>query len=84
MLSGKATAEKGRVIVASSHGPAINKETGRPVDSFGAVAVAESSGSRGLGDTIAKITGAVGIKTCGKCEERRKKLNKIFPYRGDK
>jgi hypothetical protein len=48
--------------------------------------------SRGLGDTIDKITTATGIKKvvhavakavgkddCG-CEERRKKMNKAFPY----
>jgi sulfur relay (sulfurtransferase) DsrC/TusE family protein len=48
--------------------------------------------SRGLGDTIERITTATGIKTivkkvakavgkddCG-CEARRNKLNKIFPY----
>lgn len=45
--------------------------------------------SKGLGDTIAKITEATGIdklvhfvagEDCG-CEERRKKLNELFPYR---
>lgn len=44
--------------------------------------------SEGLGDTIAKVTEATGIDKvvkavvgddCG-CEERRKKLNAIFPY----
>lgn len=48
--------------------------------------------SKGLGDTIEKITTATGIKTivkkatkavgiddCG-CEARKKKLNQIFPY----
>ena len=50
------------------------------------------SGSRGLGDSIEKITKATGIKTmtdiiskglnvpCG-CEGRRDALNKIFPYK---
>ncbi len=37
--------------------------------------------SRGLGDTIAKITSAVGIKPCGGCARRREKLNRIFPYK---
>ena len=45
--------------------------------------------SRGLGDTIEKITTATGIKAavkavvgedCG-CDERRDKLNKMFPYK---
>jgi len=47
-----------------------------------------SKKSKGLGDTIEKITKATGIKTvvtalfgedCG-CEERKIKLNKIFRY----
>lgn len=37
--------------------------------------------SRGLGDTIAKITSAVGIKPCGGCKQRQAFLNKLFPYR---
>ncbi len=45
--------------------------------------------SKGLGDTIAKITKATGIdkvakkvlgEDCG-CEERKDRLNKIFPYK---
>ena len=45
--------------------------------------------SKGLGDTVAKITKATGIKAvvdkvtngdCG-CEERRDTLNRIFPYK---
>ena len=36
--------------------------------------------SRGLGDTIAKMTRAVGITPCGGCKQRQKKLNEIFPY----
>lgn len=44
--------------------------------------------SKGLGDTIAKITEATGIKAvvkfiagddCG-CDERQEYLNKLFPY----
>ena len=45
--------------------------------------------NKGLGDTIAKITKATGIdklakkvlgEDCNKCEERRKKLNQLFPH----
>ena len=36
--------------------------------------------SRGVGDTIAKVTKAVGIKPCGKCKKRQEALNKRFPY----
>jgi hypothetical protein len=44
--------------------------------------------SKGLGDTLAKITEATGIdklvkfiagEDCG-CDERKEKLNKLFPY----
>ena len=30
----------------------------------------------GLGDLVAKATKAVGIKPCGPCEQRRRKLNR--------
>ena len=45
--------------------------------------------SKGLGDTIEKVTVAIGIKPvvkrifgkdCG-CEERKEKLNKMIPYK---
>jgi hypothetical protein len=48
-----------------------------------------STKSKGLGDTIEKITTATGIKAvvkavvgedCG-CDERKEKLNKMFPYK---
>ena len=47
-----------------------------------------SNKSKGIGDTISKITKATGIDKLAKkvlgddcgCEERRKKLNEIFPY----
>lgn len=48
----------------------------------------KSKKSSGLGDTIAKVTKATGIERlvkaiagedCG-CEERRQKLNQLFPY----
>lgn len=47
--------------------------------------------SRGLGDTIAKVTHATGIakvvekvvgKDCG-CRGRQDKLNQLLPYKGD-
>lgn len=37
--------------------------------------------SKGLGDTIAKVTKAVGIKPCGGCKKRQAALNKAVPYR---
>ena len=55
----------------------------------------EDSKVQGLGDTIAKITEATGIKTvvdavseatgrdCG-CRQRQNKLNEMFPYKQKK
>ena len=48
----------------------------------------KSKSSKGLGDTISKITKATGIDKVAKavlgddcgCDERRKKLNQMFPY----
>lgn len=37
--------------------------------------------SRGLGDTIAKVTRLVGIEPCHGCKERQIRLNELFPYR---
>ena len=48
----------------------------------------ETIKSKGFGDTVEKFTTATGIKAvvkaiapdCG-CEERKEKLNKMFPYK---
>ena len=37
--------------------------------------------SRGLGDTIYKITSAFHIPHCGDCERRREALNALVPYK---
>jgi glycosyltransferase involved in cell wall biosynthesis len=37
--------------------------------------------SRGLGDSIAKLTSAVGIKPCGGCHARQEWLNRWVPFR---
>ena len=37
--------------------------------------------SKGLGDTIKKVTGKMGIKQCGGCKKRQAALNKLFPYK---
>jgi hypothetical protein len=54
----------------------------------------QTSESKGFGDTIAKVTNALGIdklaeevaKSMGKedcgCNKRREKLNDMFPYKG--
>ena len=35
---------------------------------------------RGLGDFVASITSAVGIKPCGGCKKRQEALNKLVPF----
>ena len=40
----------------------------------------EAGELRGVGDVVAKLTKAVGIRPCGKCAQRRQKLNSIFPF----
>jgi hypothetical protein len=37
--------------------------------------------SKGLGDTVKKITNAMGIKQCLPCKRRQEALNRLFPYR---
>ena len=43
---------------------------------------AEEKKSEGVGDSLAKLTSAVGIKPCGGCKKRQQALNKLFPYGG--
>jgi len=42
--------------------------------------LAKEGKSRGLGDSIKKVTSALGIKQCGGCKRRQEKLNRLFPY----
>lgn len=37
--------------------------------------------SKGLGDSIKKVTDTLGIKQCGGCKRRQALLNKFFPYK---
>jgi hypothetical protein len=48
------------------------------LDRGGSVVTSES---QGLGDTIAKMTKAIGIKPCGGCTKRHEYLNKKIPYK---
>lgn len=36
--------------------------------------------SKGLGDTIKKVTDALRIPQCERCRRRQEKLNRLFPY----
>lgn len=35
---------------------------------------------RGLGDAVAKLTSAVGVKPCAGCHKRQAKLNAAIPF----
>ena len=35
---------------------------------------------RGLGDVVAAVTSAVGIRPCGGCKKRQEALNKLVPF----
>ena len=37
--------------------------------------------SKGLCDTVKKVTEKLGIKQCGGCKKRQEKLNRLFPYK---
>ncbi len=41
---------------------------------------ARAARSRGLGDTIAKVTNALGIPSCPGCKKRQDWANKLLPY----
>jgi hypothetical protein len=36
---------------------------------------------RGLGDVVARVTSAIGIKPCGGCKQRQQKLNELVPFK---
>ena len=38
---------------------------------------------RGAGDAVKLVTSALGIKTCGGCQQRREALNRLLPARND-
>jgi len=69
----------------------IYDKYGRPIGYSNATGI-PSYQSRGLGDTVEKITKATGVKKivetvskamgkdCG-CKGRKNKLNKLFPYK---
>jgi len=60
----------------------VDPSSGSSIASSGSSIVVPSLDSQGLGDTIAKVTRAMGVKKpCGGCQKRKDKLNKIFPYR---
>jgi len=45
-----------------------------------AAQVQERRRLRGLGDVVARVTGAVGIKPCAPCKGRQARLNRWFPF----
>ena len=56
--------------------------SGQAADLFARAHAAHQSASPthyGLGDLVAKATGALGIKPCSPCEARRRAMNGAFP-----
>ena len=39
--------------------------------------------SKGLGDSIKKVTQALRIRQCDACKRRQEKLNRLFPYKNN-
>lgn len=37
--------------------------------------------SKGVGDTVKKVTEKLGIPQCNACKKRQNKLNRLFPYK---
>ncbi len=35
---------------------------------------------RGLGDVVARVTSAVGVKPCGRCKRNQARLNELVPF----
>ena len=60
----------GEKIVGSSYAGEIRRDNKK---------LEELAGTQGLGvgDLVAKLTKAFGIKPCSKCEQRRKVLNRL-------
>lgn len=72
----------GRVVVGLQIGGEINAlEAYNAITSNTTIVrIDREEQSKGFGDTIAKLTSAIGIKPCGGCKERQAKLNEWFPY----
>lgn len=51
-----------------------------PIMDNESIELPEEKKVKGAGDVIKAITNAVGIKTCDDCEERRKRMNKMFSF----
>lgn len=47
------------------------------------ITISAKKSMRGLGDVVAAVTKAVGIKQCRACKKRQEKLNKIVPFKSD-
>jgi hypothetical protein len=56
-----------------------NERTSREVRLPGFIG--DDDTSIGLGDVVKKATSRLGIKPCGRCEERAQKLNRLVSIR---
>lgn len=48
---------------------------------IGKVQAVTQEPSKGLGDTVAKVTRVMGVTPCTPCQKRREMLNKMVPYK---
>ena len=51
-----------------------------PIENLSTASWTPKQKSRGLGDVIAKVTSALGIKSCSSCKKRQDALNKLMPF----
>lgn len=49
-------------------------------NAYGAIVNLRQRRMRGVGDAVARMTSAVGIKPCAPCQQRQRKLNRWFPF----
>lgn len=54
---------------------------GRPARRGRRVGGPSTDRATGLGDVVANVTSAVGIKPCDGCKKRQESLNKLVPFK---
>lgn len=78
----KIQAHKKALFCPHPEGPRFGASTPPPDwESVPHANVVQPAPLRGLGDVVARITPAVGIKPCGGCKKRQEALNRIVPFK---
>lgn len=60
--------------------PIVEKNEQEIIETNESIELPEANKIQGAGDVVKAITNALGIKTCDDCEERRKRMNKMFGF----